>query len=402
MALAYVESVVETLLTGAQSLREIVIPIASGTLQRIDIISDNANSSGAAIFDVLLNGATIFPGGTGRPQINASANTGSVTGLTQAVVRGDKIRVTIVSAPVGGIGGKLYIVLLFEDGTSVAGAPGAVWRDGAGVPSNSLGIDGDYYLRTSNGDVYARASGAYTVVGNIKGAAGAAGAPGAAGQGFTYRGAWAAGTAYSAYDVVAYQGSTYLAVASSTGVLPSSDVTKWVIWAASANLNAGEQDLAWSNLVASTVDANNTLTNSSGGGAQAVQTITGIGGYVRFKVGDPSESTRYFGLRSTTPDHNASNFRYYIQCRLDGTIQVWQNGGGGLTNVLMGAAYIALDELQVECFDSGGGSAQIRLRQNGAILATFTISAPTFPLYFDVQLAFGGQHVYGAKIRSSL
>lgn len=58
---------------------------------------------------------------------------------------------------------------------------GSVWRDGSGVPSNSLGNDGDYYLRTSNGDVYAKSSGTYSVVGNIRGPAGATGATGAAG-----------------------------------------------------------------------------------------------------------------------------------------------------------------------------------------------------------------------------
>jgi len=59
------------------------------------------------------------------------------------------------------------------------GTPGAVWRSGSGVPSNGTGLDGDFYLRT-NGDVYARSSGAYSVVANILGPAGAAGSPGAA------------------------------------------------------------------------------------------------------------------------------------------------------------------------------------------------------------------------------
>ena len=56
---------------------------------------------------------------------------------------------------------------------------GSLWRTGSGVPSNSLGIDRDYYLRTSNSDVYYKAAGVYTVVANILGATGAAGAPGA-------------------------------------------------------------------------------------------------------------------------------------------------------------------------------------------------------------------------------
>src|SRR5262252_10078519 len=59
------------------------------------------------------------------------------------------------------------------------GAPGSVWRDGSGVPLNSLGADGDYYLNDLTGDVYHRAASIYSIVSNIEGAAGAAGAPGA-------------------------------------------------------------------------------------------------------------------------------------------------------------------------------------------------------------------------------
>lgn len=58
------------------------------------------------------------------------------------------------------------------------GTDGTIWRDGSGVPSNGTGVDGDYYLRTSNGDVYKRASGTYSVVGNIKGANGSNGTNG--------------------------------------------------------------------------------------------------------------------------------------------------------------------------------------------------------------------------------
>ena len=59
------------------------------------------------------------------------------------------------------------------------GDPGAVWREGSGAPADSTGIDGDFYLDTSNGDVYKRASGTYSVVANIEGATGPQGDPGA-------------------------------------------------------------------------------------------------------------------------------------------------------------------------------------------------------------------------------
>lgn len=55
----------------------------------------------------------------------------------------------------------------------ITGPTGSVWRTGAGVPSNGTGVDNDYYLNTTNGDVYKRVSGAYALQGNIKGATGA-------------------------------------------------------------------------------------------------------------------------------------------------------------------------------------------------------------------------------------
>ena len=60
------------------------------------------------------------------------------------------------------------------------GGGGGAWSHGSGVPSG--GSDGDYYLRTTNGDVYARAAGVWSVVANILGATGATGPTGATGS----------------------------------------------------------------------------------------------------------------------------------------------------------------------------------------------------------------------------
>ena len=65
--------------------------------------------------------------------------------------------------------------------TGAAGANGAndtPWLSGSGVPASSLGVNGDYYLNTANSDVYNKASGTWTIVTNIKGAAGATGPAG--------------------------------------------------------------------------------------------------------------------------------------------------------------------------------------------------------------------------------
>lgn len=75
------------------------------------------------------------------------------------------------------IGNIAYITALGGGG----GGGGSTWFDGAGVPSSGTGSNGDYYLNTTNGDVYRKTSGTWSVVGNIKGPQGNAGADGADG-----------------------------------------------------------------------------------------------------------------------------------------------------------------------------------------------------------------------------
>jgi len=61
------------------------------------------------------------------------------------------------------------------------GGSGSTWYVGSTVPDSGTGINGDFYLRSTNGDVYQKAAGAWAVVANIQGPAGADGSDGAAG-----------------------------------------------------------------------------------------------------------------------------------------------------------------------------------------------------------------------------
>jgi parallel beta-helix repeat protein len=63
-----------------------------------------------------------------------------------------------------------------------AGENGAMWYFGASAPTNSTGIDNDYYLNNSTWDIYRKSSGSWVLIGNIKGATGATGAQGAQGS----------------------------------------------------------------------------------------------------------------------------------------------------------------------------------------------------------------------------
>lgn len=62
------------------------------------------------------------------------------------------------------------------------GTPGSRWYNGAGTPIAATGIVGDWYLNTTNGDVYEKTgASAWTLRLNITGPQGTAGSPGAAG-----------------------------------------------------------------------------------------------------------------------------------------------------------------------------------------------------------------------------
>ena len=76
-----------------------------------------------------------------------------------------------------------YVVLPVMSGPAGAdGADGATWYTGSGAPSGGTGVDNDLYLRTSNGDIYKKSSGSWSVVANITGPTGATGATGPAGS----------------------------------------------------------------------------------------------------------------------------------------------------------------------------------------------------------------------------
>jgi hypothetical protein len=69
--------------------------------------------------------------------------------------------------------GATYLV--YNNGTDVTLIAAATqWRTGSGVPSNSLGLDGDLYLNSANGDYYVRTAGAYVKLATLNGTAGGA------------------------------------------------------------------------------------------------------------------------------------------------------------------------------------------------------------------------------------
>ena len=63
-----------------------------------------------------------------------------------------------------------YWKLIVSKGAT--GTAGATWSNGSAAPDNGNGVDGDFYLRTTNDDIYKKAGGVWSIVGNFKGATG--------------------------------------------------------------------------------------------------------------------------------------------------------------------------------------------------------------------------------------
>lgn len=59
--------------------------------------------------------------------------------------------------------------------TGPAGTPGSVWYNASGIPSGGLGVDGDYYLNDTNGDVYQKQTGTWILILNLTGPSGTSG-----------------------------------------------------------------------------------------------------------------------------------------------------------------------------------------------------------------------------------
>lgn len=171
----------------------------------------------------------------------------------------------------------------FLFGAGGPGASGSVWREGAGVPANTLGVDGDFYLNGSNGDVSQRAAGTYTVVTNIRGPTGTMptiGSPQMMGN-ITGSSAAAVGLSLSGFldvaagnargDILYRSGTswTVLAPGASGSVLVTQGGTADPAWTPLGSLGAGTvtQIVAGSGLDGGTITTAGTisLTNVNGG-----------------------------------------------------------------------------------------------------------------------------------------
>lgn len=186
----------------------------------------NSGTSSAAVFNFTVPQGPI--GATGATGSAATVNVGTTT--TGAAGS---------SASVTNSGTSSAAVLNFvvpQGAAGVAGAagtPGSVWYTASGVPSSGLGINGDYYLNSANGDVYLKTSGSWAVVANIKGATGPGGALG-------YYGAFQDTTTQTIASTTTAYPITLNTTDEFNGVTRGTPTSKIVF------ANAGTYDIEWS------------------------------------------------------------------------------------------------------------------------------------------------------------
>ncbi len=125
------------------------------------------DSTEVASFTYICNGANGVSGLNGTNGAAGATGTNGTNGATGAA----GVNGTNGTAGLNGTNGQ----------NGATGLAGSVWLNGTGVPLNTLGVDGDYYLDVSTSDVYLKALGSYSFITNIKGATGATGATGTAG-----------------------------------------------------------------------------------------------------------------------------------------------------------------------------------------------------------------------------
>lgn len=203
------------------------------------------------------------------------------------------------------------------------GTNGTSFRIGTGVPSNGLGANGDTYLDSATWNIYDKAAGAWSLVGNIQGATGAAGAAGAA---FIWSDATDSRTATTGSFTTIKSGATDFTNAQKNLTVVG-DVLKIKASVLSASLagNAGVQILFNASQVGATAsilggicdmityDIAMTLTDATAG-AQHVRVETVVSQYLNFDGTSLSETDSYIRTQDFTAlNFNAANQTFVLQ-----------------------------------------------------------------------------------------
>ena len=205
---------------------------------------------------------------------------------------------------------------------------------------------------------------------------------GPAGQGYTWRGAWSGATAYSAYETVSYSGSSYVAVASSTGVTPGTDGTKWALLAqqgsGTGTVNGGIAGQLGYYASSATALSGTANANISNGTLTLGSANTVLGALIL--EGNAS------GAATIQPQSAGGTFNFNLPANAGSSGQPLLSGGGGSAPMTFGTLGVGAGGTGITSGTSGGvlgftGSGALTssaaLTQNALVLGGGAGATPT-------------------------
>jgi hypothetical protein len=114
------------------------------------------------------------------------------------------------------------------------------------------------------------------------------GPQGPSGGSTNWRGTWDSGTTYATYDAIAYEGSSYIAVAENTNVTPGTDSSKWQLLAQAGATGAtgakGETGATGSPGAAATIAVGTVTTGVPGSNASVTNAGTNSAAVLNFSI----------------------------------------------------------------------------------------------------------------------
>ncbi|WP_175529101.1 DNRLRE domain-containing protein [Granulicella pectinivorans] len=308
-------------------------------------------------------GATGATGSTGATGVTGSTGATGVTGSTGATGATGSTGVTGATGATGatGVTGSTGATGV-TGGTGATGVTGSTGATGATGVTGSMGATGSTGVTGSTG-----ATGATGATGGTgsTGATGVTGSTGATGP--LVGGVYSASIAYPAGSVVSYGGSTYLAIASSTGVTPGTNSSDWI---ATTGSGGGGSSSTASAFVATQTGA---YSVSAGGNylSSSSPTTSVLGSGLSYASGVITVNTAgiyQIDFATTTPGNSG------------GAIPVVRKTSGGVTTdvALVNAGNINEQVLMLAAGDT------ITIVESGSGTAT---SGGPFPGYYTLQLS---------------
>lgn len=111
----------------------------SGTLKKVELWTNSANTNGDNIFNINVNGTDLFSGGS-RPKITQNQTHGELTGLSNSLTAGHEVILQLESIATGGVKADLVLQLTIDDGITINSEINSASSKSTPVDADLVGI----------------------------------------------------------------------------------------------------------------------------------------------------------------------------------------------------------------------------------------------------------------------